>query len=293
MQAPSSDCFPVAGGELATGAAGQPSSASDGFGFGDRLTRRVEELIAELRPDHQAVVQTARQALYQQLSNKLSHELHNPLCTLRLSNYVLRRALASSDPQLLATLDRIERSIVRCDRVMEELFYFTRIAAIDPQPAVLDVWLARIVEEQAPPPSISVRFGLPGTKVPIDKDRLRRAVVNVFENAYEALGEGAADSPVCEQLVVLYTGESNHRIEIVVEDNGPGIPADVLPRIFEPLYSTKGFGMGLGLPVARQIMALHGGGIEIETEEGCGTRVCLWLPSCGKRESTEKEGNKC
>ncbi|MCH8997656.1 MAG: ATP-binding protein, partial [Proteobacteria bacterium] len=73
-----------------------------------------------------------------------------------------------------------------------------------------------------------------------------------------------------------------HRIEIVIEDNGPGIPADVLPRIFEPLYSTRGFGMGLGLPVARQIMELHGGGIEIETEEGCGTRVCLWLPSCEK-----------
>ena len=293
MQAPSSDYFPVEGGELATSNAGQPSSASDCFGFGDRLMRRVEELIAELRPDHQVVVQAARHALYQQLSNKLSHELHNPLCTLRVSNYVLRRTLRSSDPQVLATFDRIERSIVRCDRVMEELFYFTRIAAIDPQPAVLDVWLARIVKEQAPPPSMSVRFGLPGTKVPIDKDRLRRAVINVFENAYEALGEGAVDSPVCEQLVVLYTGESHHRIEIVIEDNGPGIPADVLPRIFEPLYSTKGFGMGLGLPVARQIMELHGGGIEIETEEGCGTRVCLWLPSSEKRESMETEGNRC
>ena len=63
---------------------------------------------------------------------------------------------------------------------------------------------------------MSVRLGLPGTSVPIDKDRLRRAVVNVFENAYEALGEGAGDSPVCEQLVVLCTGESHHRIEIVI-----------------------------------------------------------------------------
>ncbi|MCH9053311.1 MAG: ATP-binding protein [Proteobacteria bacterium] len=164
---------------------------------------------------------------------------------------MLRRTLRSGNPQLLATLDRIERSIVRCDRVMEELFYCTRISAIDPRPAV----------------------------------------VNVFENAYEALEEGAADPPVYEQLVVLHTGESHHRIEIVIEDKGPGIPADVLPRIFEPLYSTKGFGMGLGLPVARQIMELHGGGIEIE--EGCGTRVCLWLPCCEMRESMEAEGNRC
>ncbi len=64
---------------------------------------------------------------------------------------------------------------------------------------------------------------------------------------------------------------------MVIEDRGPGIPPDVYGKIFEPLYSTKGFGVGLGLPVVKQIMEQHGGGIEIETEEGRGTSVCLWL----------------
>lgn len=260
-------------------------------GFDILLTRRLEDLISDLRSDHRYVVQETRKSLYQQLSNRLSHELRNPLGALRVSSHVLRKALQSGDPQLLATLDRIERSVLRCDRVLEELFDFTHVAAIELESAVLDDWLARILEEQALPPLMSVKYGLPGSRVLFDAERLRRAVVNVLENACEALGEGAGDSPGCEQTIVLHTGESNHRIEIVIEDNGTGIPADVLPRIFEPLYSTKGFGMGLGLPVARRIMELHGGGIEIETEEGRGTRVCLWLPAVETHQSME--ANEC
>lgn len=266
-----------------------PTGADPGFDI--LLTRRLEDLISDLRSDHRYVVQETRKSLYQQLSNRLSHELRNPLGALRVSSHVLRKALRSGDPQLLATLDRIERSVLRCDRVLEELFDFTHVAAIELESAVLDDWLARILEEQALPPLMSVKYGLHGSRVLFDAERLRRAVVNVLENACEALGEGAGDSPGCEQTVVLHTGESNHRIEIVIEDNGTGIPADVLPRIFEPLYSTKGFGMGLGLPVARRIMELHGGGIEIETEEGRGTRVCLWLPAVETHQSME--ANEC
>ena len=61
-------------------------------------------------------------------------------------------------------------------------------------------------------------------------------------------------------------------------DTGPGIPEDVLPRITEPLFSTKSFGTGLGLPTVQRILEEHGGGVEIDSEPGHGTRVRLWLP---------------
>lgn len=64
---------------------------------------------------------------------------------------------------------------------------------------------------------------------------------------------------------------------MVFEDRGGGIPAEVRERIFEPLFSTKGFGVGLGLPVVKRIMEQHRGGIEVDTEEGRGTTVRLWL----------------
>ena len=79
-------------------------------------------------------------------------------------------------------------------------------------------------------------------------------------------------------LTDLQRNYTKERIEIIVKDNGAGIPSDIIEKIFEPLYSTKNFGVGLGLPVVIQIMQQHGGDIEITSNKGQGTQVILWLP---------------
>jgi signal transduction histidine kinase len=130
------------------------------------------------------------------------------------------------------------------------------------------------------PSGIALRhdFGLGEVTVSLDHDRFRRAIINVFDNACQAMiGEGREDTGSLEHTLTVRTQEHDGRNEVIFEDTGPGIPPDVYERIFEPLFSTKGFGVGLGLSVVKKIMEQHGGGIEIETEEGRGTRVCLWL----------------
>src|SRR6185503_15195416 len=93
-------------------------------------------------------------------------------------------------------------------------------------------------------------------------DRLRSAIVKVFENALEALVETPA---LTEQRVMVSTGVGDHA-EIAIADTGPGIPPEILPHVFEPLFSTRSFGTGLGLATAKQIVENHGGEIAI----GCG-----------------------
>ena len=68
------------------------------------------------------------------------------------------------------------------------------------------------------------------------------------------------------------------RLEIEISDTGCGIPDEMMDRIFEPLFSTKSFGVGLGLPIVKSIMEQHGGGVEINSQVGVGTSVALWLP---------------
>ena len=118
-----------------------------------------------------------------------------------------------------------------------------------------------------------------GIDIAIDRDRFRRAVINIFDNACQAMTDPAAnnDSDVAHILAVT-TQALEDRVEIVFEDNGPGIAAKVRPMIFEPLFSTKGFGVGLGLPAVKQIMEQLGGGIGVDSVPGQGTRVRLWLP---------------
>jgi signal transduction histidine kinase len=78
--------------------------------------------------------------------------------------------------------------------------------------------------------------------------------------------------------VTIETRIQGDRLEIIIGDNGPGIPDELLDKVFEPLFSTKNFGVGLGLPTVHQIMRQHGGGVSVNPRRGGGARVALWLP---------------
>ncbi|MCZ6780030.1 MAG: PAS domain S-box protein, partial [Nitrospirae bacterium] len=246
------------------------------------LERRVEERTAELRAAQDTLLQNERLATLGQLTATVSHELRNPLGVIRTSAFTLRGKLTGGEPRAERTLDRIERNVVRCDRIIDELLDFTRISQLEPKPTSLEAWLEETLNEQTLPSGVALRlaFDRPDMAVSLDHDRFRRAIINVFDNACQAMiGDGLEDADSDEHILTVRTQESDGRIEVIFEDTGPGIPPDVYQKIFEPLYSTKGFGMGLGLPVVKQIMEQHGGGIEIDSEEGRGTKVCLWLPT--------------
>jgi signal transduction histidine kinase len=273
--------IPMDNGEMVTDSPEQTNVENENLGLAVKPAKHAQGLMAELRRAQQDLLKIERLSLLMQLSDRLNYELRTPLATLRVSSYVLRKGLQTSDPRVLSALERIDASVVRCDRIMDELLDFTQITEINPEPTVLDVWLAGVLAERTLSSRVALnrKFGLPATKVSFDRDRLGRAVINIIDNACQAmLGQGDEDSPARDCVLAVRTGEFDGRIEIIVADNGPGISQDVMPRIFEPLFSTRGVGVGLGLSAVEHIMEQHGGGIEIETEEGCGTRVCLWLP---------------
>jgi PAS domain S-box-containing protein len=240
------------------------------------LERRVEARTAELRAAQEDLLRAERLATLGHLTATVSHELRNPLGAVRNSAFVLGRVLDRKDAQVAQALERIERSVVRCDRIIEELLDFTRMAGAHRQPAVLDRWLHDLLSEQEIPPDITLRrrLRLGNLTAAIDSERLRRAVINVIDNACQAMVE---ENGGREKVLSVGTAERNGRIEIVIEDTGPGIPPAARKRIFEPLFSTKNFGVGLGMPIVRQVMGQHGGGIDLETDVGRGTRVCLWF----------------
>jgi len=101
-------------------------------------------------------------------------------------------------------------------------------------------------------------------------------VVNLVDNAAQSMPDSERDARALE--ITVATRQNGDSIELVVTDTGPGIAPDVLPRIFEPLFSTKSFGTGLGLPTVKQIVEQHGGKIELSSELGVGTRAVVRLP---------------
>jgi len=137
-----------------------------------------------------------------------------------------------------------------------------------------------VIEDQVFPEGMKVEkdLSLNATKMDVDTGCLRRAIINVVDNACHALMDGNQKNIIYKDATInIKTVAKDKRAEIIISDTGSGISNKVLDKIFEPLFSTKGFGVGLGMPTVQQIMKQHNGGIEIKNQEGKGTVVNLWL----------------
>jgi signal transduction histidine kinase len=213
-----------------------------------------------------------------QLTATVAHELRNPLSAIRNSVYAMRELSAGANQMLDRPMTRIDRAINRCDGIIGDLLEYARARVLETAPIALDGWLADVLDDQAVPDGIRLerRFAAAGAVVAIDPDRFRRVINNLVENAMQALVERGRDAAA--RRVTVATSQAE-RTEIAIADTGPGIPPEILPRIFEPLFSTKSFGTGLGLPTVKQIVEQHQGTITVSSMLGEGTLVSLSLPT--------------
>lgn len=241
-----------------------------------RLEELVEERTSDLKLAQDRLLVQERMAVLGQLTATVSHELRNPLGTLRNALHNLQAALKINNPKLVQrSLSISERNIERCDRIINELLDFSRDTDPDLQPIPIDGFLADCLAELHWPDDIQLSRTLKsGAVVDADIDLLQRVVVNVCVNAQQALLETSHT----DKRVDIMTHTKGSILEIVVQDNGPGIPEEIRDKIFEPLFSTKSFGIGLGMSIVKNIMEKHHGGVRIENQAQPGCRLVLWLP---------------
>jgi signal transduction histidine kinase len=250
-----------------------------------QLNRELADNMRKLRETQDEMVKRGRLAQLGQLTATVAHELRNPLGAVRTSAYVLARRVKDKGLAVEPQIERINNGIVRCDKIITELLDFSRSSAPILQSRRIDDWLAEAVETQAAKMPESVAFEcvlrLGDLEAKFDPDRLERVIINLIQNACEAM-VGKPDAPVVPQgydpRITVMSKHSARGIEISIADNGPGIPDDILPHIREPLYSTKSFGTGLGLPAVERILEQHGGGLEVETSSGSGACFTFWFP---------------
>lgn len=244
----------------------------------DELEKEVEERTRELRAATSELVRRERLATLGQLSSTVSHELRNPLGTIRNSLFTIRRRSQGADIDIGAPLDRADTSIERCNTIIGELLDYASDKAVIKQAASLDDWLARELDELNLPDAVELRRHLAsGAEIEFSPDALHQVVVNLVDNACQAMTDERAPengSPVLE----VATGIEGNFAVLSISDTGPGVPAEARDRIFEPLYSTRSFGVGLGLPLVKKIVEQHDGRIEIDSPNGSGARFRLLLP---------------
>jgi PAS domain S-box-containing protein len=213
------------------------------------------------------------------LAAGVSHEIRNPLAALFLYVDLLKEELQQPTPesptQIAEALTEISTQLMRIDDLVQDYLSLVRVTNVQQQPqdlgSLVQAWAT---EMQAPAATQGITLQLEGIEslgqVAFHASTLRRVLLNLVQNALDATPNGGTVSIVGQ--------DAETHIQLQVRDTGSGIPAERLEHIFEPLYTTKSGGTGLGLYIVQEIVAAHGGQITVQTTEGQGTTFSITLP---------------
>jgi signal transduction histidine kinase len=213
-----------------------------------------------------------RLATIGKVAGGIAHELRNPLNVVKTSVYYLLNAKSAPPEKIKTHLERIERQVGVADRVITALNDFARLPVPQLEPVDLEASLKDIVEVTTLPGNVKVEWAL-GSPPPVvlgDRAQLHIVFSNLVRNARDAMPSGGT-------LTFLANGNAD-TIEVTVRDTGSGISAENLSRIFEPLYSTKAKGIGLGLSIAHEILGRHRGTLHVRSDLGAGSSFTVRLP---------------
>jgi signal transduction histidine kinase len=209
----------------------------------------------------------------------LAHEIKNPLSTIRLNLELLAEDLAEAatprDRRSLAKVKVVERECQRLQNLLDDFLKFTRVRRLNFEPVDLNAQVERVIEfyrPQAEQDGIEIiwypELDLP--RVLLDTEAFQGALLNLVLNAQQAMPEGGQ--------LMLRTHLTKNGVALDLVDTGSGMDEETRGRIFEPFYSTKSGGSGLGLPIARKIIEGHGGSIYVLSEPDRGTKFTIELP---------------
>ncbi len=241
----------------------------------------VSDREGEKRKVNELMMQIEKMAAMGQLAAGIAHELNTPLATISIISEELREILGNrcEGEALKEYLDDMEGEIRRCRSIIDDLLCFGKkergnLTEVDINSLISKSMGLVNTGKTRSHVCITLRLLPSLPKVLTNPERFRQVLINVIKNGIEAL-EGRKDA----HLTITTTCRDG-LVEIVVEDNGPGIKEKDLNRVFEPFFTTKpvGKGTGLGLSVSYWLMRDLGGDIRIESSEGKGTRVYLSLP---------------
>ena len=238
-----------------------------------RAQDALEEKTRALETAQEELVRRERLATLGQLAGGVSHELRNPLGVIKNSVYYLNLVLPH-DEQVRKHLAILDRQVVAATRIISSMLDFARTAPPTRASTDINALVREGVEQLQVPGSVrvvqSLGEGLQPTMV--DVDQLRVVIDNLLLNAVQAMTDGG--------VLTVSTRLLAGRIEISVEDTGRGIPAELIERVFEPLFTTKSGGIGLGLSLAKRLTEANGGTIRVTSAPGRGTCFTVEL-DCG------------
>jgi signal transduction histidine kinase len=211
------------------------------------------------------------------LAAEFAHQIKNPLAIINNVTFSLQRAIKDTKTGTAMQIQIIREEVAKADRIITQIMGYAQLAEGRIEKLSVTEELDRVIQEVFPagvPSDIHVQRQYDGSFPPLlmQRSHFSESVANLLRNAREAVGKKG-------EILVQARCLRDYSVEVVVRDNGPGIPPDKLGRIFEAYYTTKERGTGLGLAIVKHNAELYGGGVRVQSELGKGAEFTLLFPA--------------
>ena len=245
--------------------------------YSENLEEMVEQRTKELRDAQEKLVSREKLAVLGQMAGGVGHELRNPLGAIKNAAYFLNMVLEEPEPDVKETLEILETEVTTSERIISNLLDFARPKSANLQKVDVNDVVQEALSRAAVPENIEVVShkdeALP--TILADSFQLGQAFSNIILNAIQAMPEGG-------QLALKSETSGPEWVAVSFADTGVGMPEETLGKLFEPLFTTKAKGIGLGLAISKTLVERHGGTIEVESEVGKGSTFTVKLPIGGE-----------
>jgi signal transduction histidine kinase len=242
--------------------------------FGE-LAASFNAMVGTLRETREELVRKERLAMLGEVAGSVGHELRNPLGVMSNAVYFLQTMLGKADASTKEYLGIIRDEIARSEHIVAVLMDAVRTRPPEPASRGVADLVGQALRKCVVPAGVTVVLDIPDTlpAVRVDEVQMYTVFENLISNAVDAMPAGG------ELEIRAAEAEGGQVVTIGVRDSGSGIPPENMTRLFEPLFTTKARGIGLGLVVVQNLVQANGGTVKVESEVGKGTRVTVTLPA--------------
>jgi signal transduction histidine kinase len=240
----------------------------------ERRTQQLKDTLRQLRDTQGELVRKEKLATLGQLASSVGHELRNPLGVMSNAVFFLKMVIKDAPPKVSEYLDILKNQITLSEKIISDLLDFSRVKQPETETVAVPDLLRAQLDRMTQLDGIELFTALPADLPPVVVDRVQvgQVLFNLLTNAVQAMEGGGT-------LTVTAAPGTNGCVRLDVTDTGTGIAPEHLAQVFDPLFTTKARGIGLGLSVARSLARANRGDIEVRSEPGRGSTFSMTMPT--------------
>lgn len=237
----------------------------------EQRSQELEETLEKVQSMQQDLIKSEKFATIGRLSSSVAHELRNPLASIKNISYFLSKFGNFSDPKQKQMIGILSAEVLRANKIITDLLDYSRTKKLNKLSINIVSFIDKVIPSVPVPDNIKITTNLESFDVTLDPDKMTQVLINLITNARDAMPPEGGE-------IIISAKKKDDVCQIFITDNACGMSEETLSHLFEPLFTTKLKGIGLGLPIVKEIIDAHQGKIIVTSKKNVGTTFRIELP---------------